>query len=155
MTQVAAPAAAQANASNCTPALPLNALRGILVPVRTCVVTVASLHGEPAYIPFLIVSAVRAPTAKAPVNSKHRQSTMACRYVTEREETDVAQALATSSTAWSAAKWLLGTRLRTYLHHCCTLQEAQTLCQWQKRKYTLPSPSWRFMLTLSAQLCLR
>jgi hypothetical protein len=48
-------------------------------------------------MPFLIVEAVRAPTAKAPVISKIKHRTMACRYVTEREDTEVAQALATSS----------------------------------------------------------
>lgn len=50
-------------------------------------------------IPFLIVDAVRAPTAKAPVISKTKHKSMACRYVTEREDTEVAQALATSSRA--------------------------------------------------------
>jgi hypothetical protein len=34
---------------------------------------------------------------RAPVTSKIRQRTMACWYVTEREETLVAQAFATSS----------------------------------------------------------
>lgn len=48
-------------------------------------------------MPFLIVEAVRAPTARAPRSSKIQQRTMAPRYVTERDETLVAQALATSS----------------------------------------------------------
>jgi len=52
------------------------------------------------YIPFLIVEAVRAPTARAPVISKTKHRAMACRYVTDREDTDVAQALATSSVRW-------------------------------------------------------
>ena len=54
MTQIDAPAAAQVNARSCTGALPWNAARGI--------------------IPFLMVEAVLAPTASAPVisNTKHK-----------------------------------------------------------------------------------
>ena len=48
-------------------------------------------------MPFLMVEAVLAPTVSAPVTSKIRQRIMACWYVTEREETLVAQAFATSS----------------------------------------------------------
>lgn len=78
MTQIEAPAEAHAKASSCTPALSPKAEFGI--------------------IPFLIVDAVRAPTASAPVISKIRQSIIAWRYVTERDDTLVAQAFATSST---------------------------------------------------------
>lgn len=77
ITQMEAPAEAQAKARSCTGALPLKAAMGI--------------------IPFLIVEAVRAPTARAPVNSKTKHSNMAWRYVTERDDTLVAQAFATSS----------------------------------------------------------
>lgn len=56
-------------------------------------------------IPFLIVEAVRAPTAKAPVISKTKHRSMACRYVTDREDTEVAQALATSSIARSGHEY--------------------------------------------------
>ena len=77
MTQVAAPADAQVNARSWTGALPLNAAMGMM--------------------PFLMVDAVLAPTVRAPVTSKIRQRTMACWYVTEREETLVAHAFATSS----------------------------------------------------------
>jgi hypothetical protein len=48
-------------------------------------------------MPFLIVSAVREPTVMAPSISKMVPKIMAWRYDTERDETDVAQALATSS----------------------------------------------------------
>ena len=48
-------------------------------------------------MPFLIVSAVRAPTATAPTNSKMVPRTIAWRYEMDREETLVAQELATSS----------------------------------------------------------
>jgi hypothetical protein len=60
-------------------------------------------HGFNLLMPFLIVLAVRAPTARAPVNSKMVQRTMACLYVTDRDETLVAHALATSSAGegWS------------------------------------------------------
>lgn len=76
MTQMEAPAAAQVNASSCTPAL--------------------SLKAEIGMIPLRMVEAVRAPTVRAPVISKIRQRTMACWYVTERDETLVAHAFATS-----------------------------------------------------------
>jgi hypothetical protein len=49
---------------------------------------------------FLMVSAVRAPTVMAPTISKMVPRTMAWRYETEREDTDVAHALATSSGVW-------------------------------------------------------
>lgn len=77
ITQEEAAASAHVNASICTPAFPWNASFGM--------------------IPFLIVSAVRAPTVMAPSISKIVPKIMACRYVMEREETLVAQALATSS----------------------------------------------------------
>ena len=77
MTQIAAPAEAQVKAKSCTGALSLNAEIGM--------------------IPFLIVEAVLAPTARAPVISNARQRSIACRYVTERDDTLVAHALATSS----------------------------------------------------------
>ena len=48
-------------------------------------------------IPFLIVSAVRDPTSTAPRTSKIVPRTIACRYETDRDETEVAHALATSS----------------------------------------------------------
>jgi hypothetical protein len=48
-------------------------------------------------MPFLMVDAVRAPTASAPVSSKMVHRTMACRYVTDRDDTLVAHAFATSS----------------------------------------------------------
>lgn len=47
-------------------------------------------------IPFLMVSATRAPTATAPTNSKTAAPSMACLIVRERDEMEVAQALATS-----------------------------------------------------------
>jgi hypothetical protein len=77
MTQIAAPADAQVKARSWTPAL--------------------SLKAEMGMMPFLIVDAVLAPTARAPVISKIRQRIIACRYVTDRDDTLVAQALATSS----------------------------------------------------------
>ncbi len=46
---------------------------------------------------FLMVEAVRAPTVMAPSISKMAPKTIACRYVMDREETLVAQLLATSS----------------------------------------------------------
>jgi hypothetical protein len=94
------------------------------------------------HIPFLIVEAVRAPTAKAPVISKIKHKIIACLYVTEREDTEVAQALATSSEGR-----LLGIDSHrecrvhvytTYLHHCCKPQGGQTLCRWRTHKCTLP-----------------
>jgi hypothetical protein len=48
-------------------------------------------------IPFLIVSAVRAPTVIAPNISKTVPNTIACLYVMDLDETLVAQAFATSS----------------------------------------------------------
>ena len=48
-------------------------------------------------MPFLMVSAVRAPTRMAPSNSKIVPKTMACLYEIDLEDTLVAQALATSS----------------------------------------------------------
>jgi hypothetical protein len=95
MTQMAAPAEAHAKASNCTPAFSWNASMGIL---NDCQLA----FSQPfltilTNIPFLMVEAVRAPTAKAPVISKTKHRSIACRYVTEREDTEVAQALATSS----------------------------------------------------------
>ena len=77
MTQMEAPASAQVNANIWTAASPLKAEFGMM--------------------PFLIVSAVRAPTVMAPSISNMVPKTMACRYEMEREETLVAQALATSS----------------------------------------------------------
>ena len=77
MTQDEAAARAQVKASICTPA----SLR----------------KAELGMMPFLMVSAVRAPTATAPTVSKMVPHTMAHRYEMERDETDVAHALATSS----------------------------------------------------------
>lgn len=48
-------------------------------------------------IPFLIVPATRAPTVTAPRNSNMAAPMMACLKVRERDETEVAQELATSS----------------------------------------------------------
>jgi len=96
MTQMAAPAEAQAKARSWTSASSLNALIGILLLILLAEIVYAGMC-ESTNIPFLIVEAVRAPTAKAPVISKTKHRIMACRYVTDREETEVAQALATSS----------------------------------------------------------
>lgn len=48
-------------------------------------------------MPFLMVSAVRAPTVMAPNISKIVSRIIACRYVMDLDETLVAQELATSS----------------------------------------------------------
>ncbi len=77
MTHDDAAARAQVKASICTPALPRKASLGMM--------------------PFLMVSAVRAPTVMAPSISKMVPNTMAWRYEMDRDDTDVAQELATSS----------------------------------------------------------
>ena len=86
ITQMEAPAEEQAKASSWTPALSPKAWLGMM--------------------PFLMVEAVLAPTARAPVISKMVHKIMACLYVTDRDETLVAQALATSSTS-SKKRWLV------------------------------------------------
>ncbi len=77
MTHEEAAARAQVNASIWTPASPLNAELGM--------------------IPFLIVSAVRAPTVIAPSISNIVPNIIACLYEIDLDETLVAQAFATSS----------------------------------------------------------
>lgn len=47
-------------------------------------------------IPFLIVSATRAPTSTAPRNSQRAAARQACLIVRDRDETEVAKELATS-----------------------------------------------------------
>lgn len=51
---------------------------------------------ELTMMPFLIVSATRAPTSTAPKNSQTAAARHACFIVSERDETDVAKELATS-----------------------------------------------------------
>ena len=46
-------------------------------------------------MPFLMVSATRAPTRTAPVNSQQAAAKTACFIVRDREETEVAKELAT------------------------------------------------------------
>ena len=77
MTQEEAAARAHAKASICTPALPWKAEFGI--------------------IPFLMVSAVLAPTVMAPSSSKMVARTMAHLYEMDLEDTLVAHEFATSS----------------------------------------------------------
>lgn len=47
-------------------------------------------------MPFLMVSATRAPTSTAPRNSQSAAAKQACFIVNERDETDVAKEFATS-----------------------------------------------------------
>jgi hypothetical protein len=77
MTHEEAAAKAQVKASICTPAFPWKAVLGMM--------------------PFLIVSAVRAPTVIAPNISNMVPNIIACLYEIDLEETLVAQAFATSS----------------------------------------------------------
>jgi len=77
ITYEEAAARAQVKASIWTPALPWNAELGMM--------------------PFLIVSAVRAPTVIAPSISKIVPNIIACLYVIDLEESLVAHAFATSS----------------------------------------------------------
>lgn len=77
ITQDEAAARAHVNASICTPAL--------------------SPKAELGMMPFLMVSAVRAPTRMAPSISNIVPNTMACLYVMDLDETLVAHAFATSS----------------------------------------------------------
>jgi hypothetical protein len=77
ITHEDAAAKAQVNASIWTLAFSRNAVLGIMT--------------------FLIVSAVRPPTVIYPTISKTVPRTMACLYVTDRDETLVAQEFATSS----------------------------------------------------------
>ena len=77
MTHEEAAASAQVNASIWTPAL--------------------SRKAELGMMPFLIVSAVRAPTVIAPSISNMVPNIIACLYEMDLDETLVAQAFATSS----------------------------------------------------------
>lgn len=76
MSQVPETTIAQTKPSSCTPTLPWNALEEMM--------------------PDLIVSAVRAPTATAPVNSMIEAARAACFIVNDLDATDVANELATS-----------------------------------------------------------
>ena len=84
MTQDEAAARAHANASIWTPALPWKAELGM--------------------IPFLMVSAVLAPTVMAPRSSKMVARTMAHLYEMDLEETLVAHEFATSSVGASETR---------------------------------------------------
>merc|ERR1712093_896033 len=65
------------------------------VKARSCTPALPSKMSE-LMMPFLIVSAVRAPTATAPANSMTAAASVACFIVSDLDATDVANELATS-----------------------------------------------------------
>ncbi len=101
-------------------------------------------------MPFLIVSAVLAPTVMAPSISKMVPKIMACRYEMDLDETLVAQVFATSYTR-AVSLWIdrSGRTQDTHWLHCRRHRAGQRMCLWRTRTCTGRAPSCQVASSLN------